>query len=90
MASLDEEIEATDTTVLHNAPWLRLAQLPERLAAAIRKRTGLRFDLPVRNVGAQRKASDQHISNEDMALLQEMCEFETTIYETARERALGL
>src|SRR3954469_16723557 len=34
MASLDEDIEATETTVLRTAPWLRLAQLPERLAAA--------------------------------------------------------
>src|SRR6187402_1921362 len=34
MASLDEDIEASDTTVLRNAPWLRLAHLPERLAAA--------------------------------------------------------
>ena len=32
MASLDEDIEA-QTTVIHQ-PWLRLAQLPERLAAA--------------------------------------------------------
>src|SRR5690242_7761374 len=34
MASIDEDIEATDTTVLRATPWLRLAQLPERLAAA--------------------------------------------------------
>jgi [protein-PII] uridylyltransferase len=34
MASLEEDIEATETTVLRSAPWLRLAQLPERLAAA--------------------------------------------------------
>jgi hypothetical protein len=34
MASLDEDIEATDTIVGRSAPWLRLAQLPERLAAA--------------------------------------------------------
>src|SRR5262245_33711735 len=34
MASLDEDIEATETTVIRDAPWLRLAQLPERLAAA--------------------------------------------------------
>src|SRR5687767_13631543 len=34
MASLEEDIEATETTVLRNAPWLRLAQLPERLAEA--------------------------------------------------------
>ena len=34
MASLDEDIEATETTVLRSAPWLRLAHLPERLAAA--------------------------------------------------------
>jgi hypothetical protein len=34
MASLGEDIEATETTVLRTAPWLRLAQLPERLAAA--------------------------------------------------------
>src|SRR6186713_296481 len=34
MASLDEELEANETTVIRTAPWLRLAQLPERLAAA--------------------------------------------------------
>src|SRR6185295_4022833 len=34
MASLDEDIEAADTTATHGTPWLRLAQLPERLAAA--------------------------------------------------------
>src|SRR6185295_2800169 len=34
MASLDEDIEASETTVLRSAPWLRLANLPERLAAA--------------------------------------------------------
>src|SRR5499427_6742953 len=34
MASLDEDIEATDTVVGRSTPWLRLAQLPERLAAA--------------------------------------------------------
>ena len=34
MASLDEDVEASDTTVLRGAPWLRLAHLPERLAAA--------------------------------------------------------
>src|SRR5512134_2833790 len=34
MASLDEDNEATETTVLRTAPWLRLAQLPERLKAA--------------------------------------------------------
>src|SRR5689334_11318228 len=34
MASLDEELEPHETTVLRDAPWLRLAQLPERLAAA--------------------------------------------------------
>ena len=34
MASLDEDIEATETTVLRAAPWLRLAHLAERLAAA--------------------------------------------------------
>src|SRR5688572_26919380 len=33
MASLDEDIEATETTVTRH-PWLRLAHLPERLAAA--------------------------------------------------------
>lgn len=67
-----------------------LLEAPDQMAAAIRKRTGLKFDLPVRNVGAQRRASDQHISTEDMALLEEMCEFETAIYEAARERALSL
>ena len=34
MASLDEDIEAGETTVIRGSPWLRLAQLPERLAAA--------------------------------------------------------
>src|SRR5262245_52685213 len=34
MASLDEELEANETTVLRSAPWLRLALLPDRLAAA--------------------------------------------------------
>src|SRR5262245_34932129 len=34
MASLDEDIEAADTTLTRGTPWLRLAQLPERLAAA--------------------------------------------------------
>ena len=34
MASLDEDIEAADTSVTRGVPWLRLAQLPERLAAA--------------------------------------------------------
>ncbi len=34
MASVDEDIEASETTVLRSAPWLRLAHLPERLAAA--------------------------------------------------------
>src|SRR6185503_2459576 len=34
MASLDEELEANETTVIRTSPWLRLAQLPERLAAA--------------------------------------------------------
>src|SRR4051812_14309189 len=34
MASLDEELEPADTTALRDAPWLRLAHLGERLAAA--------------------------------------------------------
>ncbi|HYJ42472.1 MAG TPA: nucleotidyltransferase domain-containing protein, partial [Steroidobacteraceae bacterium] len=34
MESLEEDIEATETTALRNAPWLRLAHLPERLAEA--------------------------------------------------------
>src|ERR1041385_2738712 len=34
MASLDEDIEAAESTGPRSAPWLRLAQLPERLAAA--------------------------------------------------------
>ena len=34
MASVDEDIEANETTVLRSAPWLRLASLAERLAAA--------------------------------------------------------
>ena len=34
MASLDEDIDASDTTVLRKAPWLRLGNLPERLADA--------------------------------------------------------
>jgi [protein-PII] uridylyltransferase len=34
MASLDEDIEAAESTVVRGAPWLRLAHLPERLAAA--------------------------------------------------------
>src|ERR1044072_1307201 len=34
MASVDEDIEAGETTVLRGTPWLRLAQLPERLAGA--------------------------------------------------------
>src|SRR5688572_4776743 len=34
MASLDEDIEAADNVAGRGAPWLRLAQLPERLAAA--------------------------------------------------------
>src|SRR5688572_14090862 len=34
MSVPDEDIEASDTTVLRSAPWLRLALLPERLAAA--------------------------------------------------------
>ena len=34
MASLDEDIEAAESTAPRGAPWLRLAQLPERLAAA--------------------------------------------------------
>src|SRR5882672_4244874 len=34
MASIDEDIEATETTVLRSVPWMRLAHLPERLAAA--------------------------------------------------------
>jgi [protein-PII] uridylyltransferase len=33
-SAFDEDIESTDTTVLRKAPWLRLAHLPERLAAA--------------------------------------------------------
>ena len=34
MASLDEDIEATETTVLRTAPWLRLTHLPDRLRSA--------------------------------------------------------
>src|SRR5262245_63206022 len=34
MASIDEELEPHETTIIRNAPWLRLAQVPERLAAA--------------------------------------------------------
>src|SRR6188472_1585692 len=34
MASVDEELEPNETTVARHSPWLRLAQLPERLAAA--------------------------------------------------------
>src|SRR3954469_18555760 len=34
MASLDEDIEASETTILRGAPWPRLAHLPERLATA--------------------------------------------------------
>jgi len=34
MASVDEDIEANETTVLRSAPWLRLANLAERLVAA--------------------------------------------------------
>ena len=34
MASLEEDIEANETTVPRSAPWLRLGQIGERLAAA--------------------------------------------------------
>src|SRR3954467_8487247 len=34
MASLDEDLDTAETTVHRSSPWLRLAQLPERLAAA--------------------------------------------------------
>ena len=34
MASVDEDIQANETTVLRSAPWLRLAHLADRLAAA--------------------------------------------------------
>ncbi|HET9472637.1 MAG TPA: nucleotidyltransferase domain-containing protein, partial [Steroidobacteraceae bacterium] len=34
MASVDEDIQANETTVLRSAPWLRLANLADRLATA--------------------------------------------------------
>src|SRR5688572_7150828 len=34
MASVDEDIQANETTVLRSAPWLRLATLADRLASA--------------------------------------------------------
>ena len=34
MASLEEGIEETESTVLRSTPWMRLANLPERLAEA--------------------------------------------------------
>src|SRR5262245_19246404 len=34
MASIDEDIEAAETTVIRSSPWPRLANLPERLAEA--------------------------------------------------------
>src|SRR5262245_21455671 len=34
MASIDEDIEAADTTAIRANPWPRLANLPERLAEA--------------------------------------------------------
>src|SRR5499427_10327568 len=33
MASIDEDIESGESTVIRGSPWPRLAQLPERLAA---------------------------------------------------------
>src|SRR6186713_3548765 len=45
MASLDEELEANETTVIRTAPWLRLAQLPERLAAANHAPEAFRVEL---------------------------------------------
>src|SRR6186713_49254 len=45
MASLDEDIEAADTTATRGTPWLRLAQLPERLAAANHAPEAFRVEL---------------------------------------------
>ena len=45
MASLDEELEPHESTVLRDAPWLRLAQLPERLAAAAHAPDAFRTEL---------------------------------------------
>src|SRR5678815_576175 len=45
MASLDEELEPHETTVLRDTPWLRLAQLPERLAAAGHAPDAFRIEL---------------------------------------------
>src|SRR6188508_2330629 len=44
MASLDEELDAADTAS-RNSPWLRLAQLPERLAAAAHAPEAFRVEL---------------------------------------------
>src|SRR6186713_1853832 len=45
MASLDEELEANETTVIRTAPWLRLAQLGERLKAANHAPEAFRVEL---------------------------------------------
>ena len=45
MASLEEDIEATATTVLRNGPWPRVTSLGERLAEAKHAPEAFRVEL---------------------------------------------
>src|SRR5262252_9079544 len=45
MASLDEDIEAAESTGTRTTPWLRLAGVPERLAAAAHAPEAFRAEL---------------------------------------------
>src|SRR6186713_2706706 len=62
MASVDEELEANESTVLRNSPWLRLAQLPERLAAAGHAPEAFRTELQEAHVElAERFRADESV-----------------------------
>ena len=49
MGSLEEDIEANETTLLRSAPWLRLAHLRERLAEASYAPEAFRTELKAAN-----------------------------------------
>src|SRR6187402_3603816 len=62
MGSLEEDIEANETTVLRSAPWLRLAHLRERLAEAKYAPDAFRLELKEANEElAERFRADESV-----------------------------
>ena len=62
MASIDEDIEAAETTVIRSNPWPRLANLPERLAEASFAPDAFRNELKEAHAElAERFAADESV-----------------------------